>query len=504
MSRPVRALPGCLLVLVALACALATPADARTPAATGSPAGAPPKAWIIVDADSGAVIDASNPHASLPPASTVKLMTAVTALQTLPMSAPLTVSARAAGVPSRKINMQAGELWSVDNTVKSLLLVSANDAAYTLAENASGSLESFAATMKQTGKELGLRDSSFGDPAGLDNDQGFGFGDMMSAFDLAVVARNALSVPELAQSMTLQKFEFTGPGNIGHVIKNENLMLSMYPGATGMKTGFTDKAGRTLVASATRDGRTMIAVVLGYFDTYKFAQGLLDAGFRSTPNARGTGEKIPAPRVLTAQARADAWGNLPRALGRGDGGRTAGAGRDADGDPAGIAARFESRRREHAAASSVGERDQDSGDAHQRVRQRLALAAAADRGRPAGTRRALAAPPACGQASTQAPARSATRSCPGAPARHDPGARTADAAGARRGDPSAGQWSKRRTRTRTRVRAQLTTRCYAVTATSSCLHACTSRRRGSLENTSSMGSSMRSRFWIRRTTFSWL
>jgi D-alanyl-D-alanine carboxypeptidase len=316
MSRPVRALLRCLLVLVALACALATPADARTPAANGSPAGAPPKAWIIVDADSGAVIDASNPHASLPPASTVKLMTAVTALQTLPLSAPLTVSARAAGVPSRKINMQAGELWSVDNTVKSLLLVSANDAAYTLAENASGSLESFAETMNQTGKKLGLRDSRFGDPAGLDNDQGFGFGDMMSAFDLAVVARNALSVPELAQSMTLQKFEFTGPGNIGHVIKNENLMLSMYPGATGMKTGFTDKAGRTLVASATRDGRTMIAVVLGYFDTYKFAQGLLDAGFQSTPNARGTGEKIPAPRVLTAQARADAWDNLPRALGR--------------------------------------------------------------------------------------------------------------------------------------------------------------------------------------------
>ncbi|HEX2736598.1 MAG TPA: serine hydrolase, partial [Acidimicrobiia bacterium] len=313
MSRPVRALLRCLLVLVALACALATPADARTPAANGSPAGAPPKAWIIVDTDSGAVIDASNPHASLPPASTVKLMTAVTALQTLPLSAPLTVSARAAGVPSRKINMQAGELWSVDNTVKSLLLVSANDAAYTLAENASGSLESFAETMNQTGKKLGLRDSRFGDPAGLDNDQGFGFGDMMSAFDLAVVARNALSVPELAQSMTLQKFEFTGPGNIGHVIKNENLMLSMYPGATGMKTGFTDKAGRTLVASATRDGRTMIAVVLGYFDTYKFAQGLLDAGFQSTPNARGTGEKIPAPRVLTAQARADAWDNLPRA-----------------------------------------------------------------------------------------------------------------------------------------------------------------------------------------------
>ncbi len=316
MSRPVRALLGCLLVLVALACALATPADARTPAATSSPPGAPPKAYIIVDADSGAVIDASNPHASLPPASTVKLMTAVTALETLPLSAPLTVSARAAGVPSRKINMQDGELWSVDNTVKSLLIVSANDAAYAIAENASGSLESFAATMKQTGKELGLRDSSFGDPAGLDNDQGFGFGDMMSAFDLAVVARNALSVPEIAQSMTLQKFEFTGPGNIGHVIKNENLMLSMYPGATGLKTGFTDKAGRTLVASATRDGRTMIAVVLGYFDTYKFAQGLLDAGFRSTPNARGTGEKIPAPRVLTAQARADAWGNLPRALGR--------------------------------------------------------------------------------------------------------------------------------------------------------------------------------------------
>lgn len=316
MSRPVRALLGCLVVLVALVGARAAPADARPPAPNASPPGAPPKAWIIVDADSGVVLDASNPHTPLPPASTVKLMTAVTALQTLPVSAPLAVSARAAGVAARKINMQAGEVWTLDNTIKSLLLVSANDAAYTLAENASGSLESFAATMQSTGTALGLRDSRFGDPAGLDNDQSFGDGDMMSAFDLAIVARNALSMPELAQSMTLPKFQFTGPGNNVHIIKNENLMLSMYPGATGMKTGFTDKAGHTLVASATRNGRTMIAVVLGYFDTYKYAQALLDVGFRSPQNARGPGEKIPAPRVLTAQARADAWSNLPRALGR--------------------------------------------------------------------------------------------------------------------------------------------------------------------------------------------
>ena len=127
----------------------------------------------------------------------------------------------------------------------------------------------------------------------------------MSAYDIAISARNALRVPMLARLAAAPSVDFTGPGGLTHHLVNHNKLVSrhLYPGATGMKTGFTDKAGHTLIATATRNGRTLIAVVLGTWDAYGWAERLLDSGFATAPG-HGTGVDLPAVRVTTYGARA--------------------------------------------------------------------------------------------------------------------------------------------------------------------------------------------------------
>jgi serine-type D-Ala-D-Ala carboxypeptidase (penicillin-binding protein 5/6) len=274
-----------------------------TPAAGARRAETPPaRAWLLADADSGAVLAARDEHATLPPASTVKLMSALVALEKLPLDSTVGVSARAAAQPPMKIGMKEGEVWKLDDVLHTLLIVSANDAAYAMAERASGSLEAFAADMNRAGARFGLRDSRFSDPSGQDDEKSFGGGSLMSAYDLAVVGRNALTVPQITNVTRLVDHDFTDPDGVHHTLTNHNkIFLTGYAGATGLKTGETDKAKGTLVATATRNGRTLIAVVLGADDARGVARWLLDQGF-ATPSA-GARAHLPPVAVFTADAR---------------------------------------------------------------------------------------------------------------------------------------------------------------------------------------------------------
>src|SRR5207248_1522116 len=129
----------------------------------------PPKAWIVVDADTGAVVDASNERVPLRAASVIKLLTALIAVEQLPPEASVPVSAVTEGMPATKINMKAGQTWELRDTLYSLLIVSANDAAVALAERVSGSRAGFAATMAAAGRRPGLQGAPvLHDPAGLD------------------------------------------------------------------------------------------------------------------------------------------------------------------------------------------------------------------------------------------------------------------------------------------------------------------------------------------------
>jgi D-alanyl-D-alanine carboxypeptidase (penicillin-binding protein 5/6) len=290
----------CLMTVMVVGSASPVPAAAETPTAPG--AAYPAKAWVLVDADTGTVLDAFDEHEPLPPASTTKLMTALVATEKLAREATFTVGADAAAQPAMRIGMGAGEQWTVDAAMHSLMMVSANDAAYALADAASGNLGAFANDMNAAAVRYGMVDSRFADPAGFDDASAFGGGSRVSAYDLAIAARNVLAEPELVAMAGTPDYRFDGPDGKSHALYNHNKLLARYAGATGLKTGYTSLAGHTFVGTATRDGRTMIAVVLNADDTYGIASALMDKGFAAPADAPGLGAPLPPVRVQAFRA----------------------------------------------------------------------------------------------------------------------------------------------------------------------------------------------------------
>jgi D-alanyl-D-alanine carboxypeptidase len=291
-----------LLGLVAPAASAATSRPTRSRGTTsttgvryaGPPA--PPKASILVDVDTGRVLAEHDDHVLRRPASTIKLLTVLTAERLLRSDAEVQVSEHAASMPARKIGLHAGDVWPLDDILDSALVVSANDAAVALAEAAAGSVAAFAGEMARTARDLGVVDSpTFGDPAGLDDQFSAGGGDWVSAWDMAVIGVAALRDPAITSRASSPVVRFTDPSGHAHRLLNHNRLLTSYPGATGLKTGYTEHAGNTLVASATRDGRTMLAVVLDAPDLYGSVRSLFDTGF-GIPAATETG---PLLRVHT-------------------------------------------------------------------------------------------------------------------------------------------------------------------------------------------------------------
>lgn len=272
----------------------AAPAQAQTTTST-APYGPPPKAYIVVDQATGVVLAASNDRTPLPPASLTKILTALAAVAALKPTATVPISQRAAEMPAHKLNMKAGEVWPVSDVLSSLLASSANDAAAALAERISGSLEDFDTALDQLATHLQMADApTLRDAAGLDDSYSVGGGNLISARDLAIAARALLDEPRLAPIVARPTTEFVGPDGVHHRLVNHNKMLTRYTGAIGMKTGYTRRAGRGLVAAATRNGRTEIAVVLNVADTYGWAAQLLDAAFAQPLPTRG--DRLPAVR----------------------------------------------------------------------------------------------------------------------------------------------------------------------------------------------------------------
>ena len=288
---------------------MASPAAAsKSHGPTSTSVAALPRAWILVDADRGVVLDAGNDRQPMPPASLTKLLTALIATTQLTPTDTLTVSDRAAGEPASKINMKTGQVWNVQDSLHALLLSSANDAAIALAERTAGSLEGFAVAMQQAAGQLGLQDNPIlRDPAGLDDNFSVDGGNLLSARDLAIIARAALAQPLVAEVVATPVYSFVGPDGAHHRLGNHNQLLKTYPGAIGMKTGYTAKSGEDLIGAARRGGRTMIAVVMGAPNIYRNASALLDEGFASPATSAGTGDVLPArslpqPPVLAPSA----------------------------------------------------------------------------------------------------------------------------------------------------------------------------------------------------------
>jgi D-alanyl-D-alanine carboxypeptidase (penicillin-binding protein 5/6) len=213
---------------------------------------------IVVDGRNGEVMFEKRADDRRSIASTTKLMTALLALERARPNEVFTAPRYDALPIESQINLRTGERMKVKDLLKALLLESANDAAATLARNISGSQEAFVAAMNERAEELGLEDTSYANPIGLDDPANFS-----SARDLAGLARLLLSRPRFARIVDTPVAELES-GAVPRVIDNRNRLVSSTPWVSGVKTGYTGSAGYVLVGSATgRGGAKVISVVLG-------------------------------------------------------------------------------------------------------------------------------------------------------------------------------------------------------------------------------------------------
>ncbi len=213
-------------------------------------------AGVLVAPD-GRVLWSREPDAERSMASTTKIMTALVVLEHADLDDSVTVSARAASVGQASAQLVQGASYELRTLLEAVLVRSGNDAAVALAEHVAGDLESFVELMNETASRMGLASTRFANPHGLDAD-----GHHTSARDLATLARVAMSDPEIRRMVQLPAV--TVESARGPVrLENSNLLIGSFEGATGVKTGWTRRAGYSLVASAERDGIELVAVVLG-------------------------------------------------------------------------------------------------------------------------------------------------------------------------------------------------------------------------------------------------
>ena len=214
------------------------------------------RAFEIVNASTGEVLAAQNEHEQLPVASLTKLMTVIVALQHLQPDQTVTVSKRAAHVGGSRIPLRAGQQVSVEDLLKGALIQSANDAADTLADAASGGNRPlFVSWMNERAQQLGLRDTHYVRADGLDAP-----GHVSSAHDVMVLAQIAMHSP-IVRSIVRERSDTIEGGHVA--VHTWNDLLGVFPGLIGVKTGHTDKAGWCEVAAARRRGYTIYAVILG-------------------------------------------------------------------------------------------------------------------------------------------------------------------------------------------------------------------------------------------------
>jgi len=253
-------------------------------------------ALLLVEAESGKVLQAENATAPWYPASVTKLMTAYVTLRAIrenqiTLDTLFRVSRNAVAQSPTKMGFPAGVTVTVDNALKMLMVHSANDMAVVLAEGVSGSIENFADEMTRNAHRLGMSQSNFVNPNGLPAD-----GQVTSARDLAILARALIrEFPEY------ESYWHIGAIKYGRrVMRNTNSLIGRYPGIDGMKTGFICASGFNVVATATRNGKRLIAVVLGAPSSparaVKAAE-LLESGFAQNPlswltPSRGTVESL--------------------------------------------------------------------------------------------------------------------------------------------------------------------------------------------------------------------
>lgn len=251
---------------------------------SAAPAEVSAKAAVLMDMTTGTVLYEQNAHERLPPASVTKVMTMLLVMEAIDSGKigwedPVTASEAAAAKGGSQIYLKVGETMTVTELLKSVAVSSANDSACALAEHLCGSEEAFVAQMNHRAEELGMQDTHFVNCTGLD-DAPDAKAHLTSAYDIALMSRELMRNHPDIQNFTTIWMDTVRNGTFG--LANTNKMVRFYPGTTGLKTGFTSAAGYCLSATATRDGLSLIAVVLGAStsqERFSACKSLLDYGF---------------------------------------------------------------------------------------------------------------------------------------------------------------------------------------------------------------------------------
>lgn len=232
------------------------------------------KSAILMEADSGAIVYEKNAYEMLPMASTTKIMTAIVAIESCDLDKFVEITADAVGIEGSSLYLKEGERYTMRDLIYGLMLQSANDAAVAIAIDCAGSIEGFADLMNRKANELGLSNTHFMNPNGLDSE-----GHYTTAFDLARIAIYGLKNPEFAKIVSTKQYKIGDK-----VVVNHNKLLRIYDGCVGVKTGFTKKSGRCLVSAAERDGVKLVCVTLADGDDWGDHTSLLDFGFTQYKN----------------------------------------------------------------------------------------------------------------------------------------------------------------------------------------------------------------------------
>lgn len=257
------ALPAAILTVV-----LALPAGATgfvfpTYHRDGFPHDSPPpvsaSSWILYDELTDSVLASWDADTPRPMASITKIMTVLLALENGNLDDPVTISEKAAGTGGQEIGLVAGETVTLGALVRAAMVRSGNDAAAAIAEHIGGSVDGFVAMMNTRAAELGMENTRFANPHGLDAN-----GHYSSPRDMLIVGRHAMAIPEFAEIARARALTFPdAPDGTARSATNTNRILNSYPGVIGIKTGETPRAGLTYVGATERQGRRVFAVVFG-------------------------------------------------------------------------------------------------------------------------------------------------------------------------------------------------------------------------------------------------
>ncbi len=274
-----RRLTSIALIVAALAALNPAPARGSLPPLVFAPPSAPPEvtaeAWLLYDEDTDTMLASQNAAEPRAMASVTKIMSALVAVRAADPSEIVIISESAATTGEAEIGIAAGEVWTLRDLLAAMLVRSGNDAAVAVAEHVGGSVPGFAEMMNEMADLIGLQDTSFVNPHGLDAE-----GHYMTAEDLLTLGRRALEEPLIARLVRTRVVRFRDdPEGKARRAVNTNSLLGAYPGVAGVKTGFTADAGRVLIAVAQRGDRRLWTVVMGSANHFDDTRRLLEYGF---------------------------------------------------------------------------------------------------------------------------------------------------------------------------------------------------------------------------------